>query len=144
MATLDALLRAREAAQAARFQQMFSGLLGDGGEVEAPEPDPLEIHLDDLSIDFSTFRGVAAPVRDFLAHYDAPEDGPSTDSVTALTRFLSDVAPSGVPGAFLVSNVAFDANEPEHLRNLLLRPVADGPAAAGFGRGGRRCNAAPR
>lgn len=93
----------------------------------APSEGP--IHLGLLSFELPTLDDRPGPIRDFLIGFVGAE----MPTQEAMANYLETVWPQGVPGTFLVSNVADDGVE--HLR-LLLRPPVTGPEAANFARKG--------
>ncbi|MCC6619921.1 MAG: hypothetical protein IT385_01620 [Deltaproteobacteria bacterium] len=61
---------------------------------------------------------------------------PGTSLEDVVARFLERVCPDGVPGTLIVSNAAHEVDRPSWDRQLLFRPVCEGPLAEELGRNG--------
>lgn len=96
-----------------------------GGSREWERIVAMDSALHSLVLELSPGLSSPRPVREFLRDYAVGRNRDPGDF--DYTHYLAAVWPDGSPTTVYASNIGSDPNAPPHLRNLLLRPVCEGP-----------------
>jgi hypothetical protein len=95
-------------------------------DVSADEP-TRDVHLHSLVLAFHESVAVPKPVVDFLHSFASTRDLDPADF--GLGHFMHEVWPDGLPTTVYAANIGNDPSAASHIRDLLLRPVCEGPLA---------------